>query len=288
VQRSTKLNNDEVDRLRAILDASAIKLSSPTNEFEILRVMDRDISFIVYKSGKMVYEDNPGTMKIVDQILTSKEQNARFAYELGSDEAGKGEWYGPLVVVCVSIKPSDINELRRLGVKDSKTLSQRGIKIIANEIKKSGRVVWKRTLLTPPEYNSMISRLKAEGKNLNDLLAWAHSVTIREVIKELVSEAVSSSSPIRVTIDLFDEDKMSLSLQGLEKGVTIVQKVGGEEDIPVAAASILAKSLFEEEVDKLCQNHRIDLRIAKPAEVPKDIIGLVGKVHFKNVSKIRG
>ncbi len=222
-------------------------------------------------------------MKVIDQILAN--QQATYSYELGSDEAGKGEWYGPLVVVCVAVKPSDINEIRRIGVKDSKTISPRGIKIIASEIKKNPKVVWKRKILTPPEYNSLISEFKTQGKNLNDLLAWAHAVTIKETIQELGMNAFSSGSKIRVTIDAFDEEKMNLGFQGLDEGVTIIQKVGGEEDIQVAAASILAKNFFEEEVDKLCQSHHIDLRIVKPAEIPTEIISLVGKTNFRNVSK---
>jgi ribonuclease HIII len=286
LQRSAKVTSDELLRLRAEIDALKIASSLPSNEYETLRVMQGGISLIVYKSGKMVYEDNSETMNIIDRIFVLSEQQTSYTYELGSDETGKGEWYGPLVVVCVSVKPSDINELRRIGVKDSKTLSKRGIKIIANELKKNKHVIWKRTLLQPLEYNSMILKLKAEKKNLNDLLAWAHTTAIKETVNELYPVIFSSSSTIRVTIDQFSEEKMGLSLQDLaKKGITIVQKIGGEEVIPVAAASILAKSFFEEEVDKMCQTHGIDFRIAKPAEIPSDIKGLVAKAHFRNVSK---
>lgn len=189
MQRSTRLTNDEIEKVRTAVNSSGIRPSSPANEFEILRGMDRGISIIVYKSGKMVYEDNPETMEIVDQVL-SLVHEADYAYDLGSDETGKGEWYGPLVVVCVSVKSSDTNELRRIGVKDSKTLSQRGIKIIATEIKKNLGLVWKRVLLSPAEYNAKIVQLKGEGKNLNDLLAWAHSKAIRETIEEISTDAI--------------------------------------------------------------------------------------------------
>jgi ribonuclease HIII len=84
-------------------------------------------------------------------------------------------------------------------------------------------------------------------KNLNDLFAWVHSAAIMQTVK---GSGIISGSAIRVTIDKFAEDKVNLSLQKLEqREITIVQKIGGEEDIPVAAASIIAKSLFEEEVD---------------------------------------
>lgn len=79
---------------------------------------------------------------------------------------------------------------------------------------------------------------------------------------------------------------MSLSLRELEeKGIMIIQQIGGEEHIPVAAASILAKSFFEEEVDKMSQVYGIDFRIAKPVDVPKDLQSRVAKLHFRNVAK---
>lgn len=79
---------------------------------------------------------------------------------------------------------------------------------------------------------------------------------------------------------------MNLNLRSLkEKGVSIVQKIGGEKDIPVAAASILAKNLFEEEVNRMSDKYRIDFRTVQPSDVPKDILGQIAKMHFKNVNR---
>lgn len=282
MQRSANLTTREIDKLIEVIRDTGIALSPLTSEHEELKVKGGGISLILYKSGKIVYEDNPATKMVVNQVL-AMEQDVTYAYELGSDEAGKGEWYGPLVVVCVSVKSTDIIDLRRIGVKDSKTLSPRGIKIIANELKKNSNVVWKTILLLPAQYNSLILQYKEEGKNLNDLLAWAHSAAIAQTVTEL---GTTPGSAIRVTIDKFDQDKMILSLKDLEQmGITIVQKIGGEEDIPVAAASIIAKSIFEEEVDRMCQTYGLDFRIMNAIEVPKNILNQVAKTHFKNVSR---
>lgn len=281
LQRSAKISTQEIDKLREAIRDAGIVPSPLTSEFEALKVKHGGISLIVYKSGKMVYEDNPATMKVVAQVFAIQ-QDVTYAYELGSDEAGKGEWYGPLVVVCVAVKSTNIKDLRQIGVKDSKTLSPRGIKIIANELKKNSNIAWKTMLIPPAEYNLLILQYKNERKNLNDLLAWAHSAAIMQTVKGL---GIISSSAIRVTIDKFAEGKMDWSLQDLkQRGITIVQKTGGEEDIPVAAASIIAKSLFEEEVDRMCQTYGMDFRIMKTTDVPKDIIDQVAKMHFKNVS----
>ena len=279
-----KLTSQEIDKLREQITAAGIEPSPLTSEYEALRVVRGKISIIVYKSGKMVYEDNDETMNLVDKVLD--QQKAEFTYELGSDEAGKGEWYGPLVAVCVAIRSEDIHQLRRIGIKDSKTISPKGIKIIANEIRKNKQIIWKQKMLRPPEYNSLVMSLKKEGRNLNDLLAWAHSAAITEVVDELQHKGLSHGDNIRITIDKFAEEKMMLALRDLSKtSVTIVQKIGGEEDMAVAAASILAKSLFEEEVDKMWQTFRIDFRIAKPTDVPAEILDRVAKTHFKNIRR---
>jgi ribonuclease HIII len=109
--------------------------------------------------------------------------------------------------------------------------------------------------------------------------------TIEEIKhRNKATSTIFSASSIRITIDKFAEEKMNSSLQGLkEEGITIVQKIGGEEDIPVAAASILAKNIFEEEVEKMSQRHRINFSTIQPSDVPKDILRQIAKMHFKNV-----
>lgn len=54
----------------------------------------------------------------------------------GVDEAGRGSIIGPLVVAGVAIRESKISELRRLGVRDSKTLTPRARAKLFGEIVK--------------------------------------------------------------------------------------------------------------------------------------------------------
>ncbi|MEO9320748.1 MAG: ribonuclease HIII [Nitrososphaera sp.] len=279
--RSAKLSAQEIERLRETLEERGIAASAPTNKYETLRVQFENIFLIAYSSGKLVYEDNPQTLKIISGVMQSA--RSEYEYELGSDEAGKGEWYGPLVVACVAVRPFDIGELRRAGVKDSKTLSAGTIKIIANEIRQNKKLAWSHVVLSPPDYNEQFARLKKEGKNLNDMLARAHARVIGETLEKLGN---LDDAKILVTIDEFDKKKMGDGLKGLEKakGVAIVQKTGGEEEMPVAAASILAKSFFEQEVDRLSSEFKVELKTASPQDIPKKDLHRVAKTHFRNVS----
>jgi ribonuclease HIII len=77
-------------------------------------------------------------------------------------------------------------------------------------------------------------------------------------------------------------EKTYKRLSKLDKNkIKIIQKSKGESEIPVAVASILAKSFFEEEVSRMCRRYGIDFRKINPAEIPKDIIEKYTKLILK-------
>jgi len=55
---------------------------------------------------------------------------------IGSDESGKGDYFGPLVVAGVVVDDTIVPLLVELGVKDSKRLSDNSVKELAARIKK--------------------------------------------------------------------------------------------------------------------------------------------------------
>jgi ribonuclease HIII len=61
---------------------------------------------------------------------------------------------------------------------------------------------------------------------------------------------------------------------------------GGESEIPVAAASIIAKYLFEKVVDELNEMYHVNLRGSKPENVKQEYLIETAKIHFKNVQKL--
>ena len=273
---SSSLSINELEKLKGVILTSRLKKIPVTSEYELLRVKDDKISIIVYKSGKIVYENNPETMRIIDQIFVTE---TTYDYELGSDEVGKGEWYGPLVVVCAALDSGDLIELRKLGVKDSKQLSNNEIQRLSKEIQKR-KIFWHPLILSPLTYNEQVEIFKKENKNINELLAWAHSAAIKKLIERL------EYNSLHVVIDKFDVEKTYRRLEGIDrKKVKIIQKSKGETEIPVAAASILAKDIFNEDVDKMCKAFGMDFRKIDPKEVPKDILRQVAKLHFKNIPK---
>lgn len=266
---------NELQKLKGVILTKKLKREDVKSPYELLRIKDHDISIIVYKSGKVVHNDSLASKKIINSIL---KKDVKFDYILGSDETGKGEWFGPLVVVATAIHPDRIVELRRLGVKDSKILNKNKIIKLASEIIKMDFERYSLSL-SPETYNRMYKDFYNEGKNLNDMMAWAHSVAIQESLKKI------EFSKAKVVIDKFDFQKTEYRLEKkIDKtNLKIIQKTGGESEVPVAVASIIAKYLFERAVDRLNDTYDVDLRKSKPNELDPQILPYVAKLHFKNV-----
>ena len=274
---SVSIDVNELQKLKGLIFKNKLKRIPVKSEYELLRIKDDDINIIVYKSGKVVHNDTESSKQIISSIL---EKDEIYDYILGSDETGKGEWFGPLVVVATAVSPNEIIELRKLGVRDSKTITKSQIMKLADVIINMEFVRHSR-VLTPKTYNKLYNEFKNEGKNLNHMMAWAHSAVIKEILDQIEFKKA------KVVIDKFDFEKTEYRLENVDKtNLEIIQKTGGESEIPVAAASIIAKYIFEKEVDKLNGKYGIDLRQSKPEEIDSEILPFVAKLHFKNVKNV--
>src|SRR2546430_14904251 len=91
---------------------------------------------------------------------------------IGTDEAGKGDYFGPLVCAACYLDADVTRTLRALGVRDSKSLSDRRIRTRAEQIRAHLPGRFAVVTLRPPRYNSLYEVLRSEGKNLNSLVAW--------------------------------------------------------------------------------------------------------------------
>jgi ribonuclease HIII len=274
---SLAISNDELENLKGIIREEKLNCESVKNSYELLRIKENDIVIIVYRSGNLVYNDSDASKQIVNSILI---KDFEYDFILGSDETGKGEWFGPLVVVATALTPDEIVDLRMLSVQDSKKIKKSQLLKLGKKLKNMDFQRYS-VILNPRSYNKLYSKLQREGKSLNDMMAWAHSVVIKELIEKIEFKKV------KVVIDKFDFEKTEYRLENVDKrNLEIIQKSGGESEIPVAAASIIAKYLFELEVDKLNKKYQIDLRKVKPKDVSLDVLPTVAKVHFKNIKNI--
>jgi ribonuclease HIII len=206
---------------------------------------------------------------------------------IGSDESGKGDYFGPLVVAAVYVDEKTETQLLALGVRDSKLLPDTIILEQAEEIKQICRGQGTVLSYLPERYNELYK----EMANLNLLLARAHAQAIASVQKK-----VGCSLAI---VDQFgDESLVRDALAKLGCSITLEQRTHAEDDVAVAAASVIARAEFVKIIQELSTN--IGVYLPKGASDPKIVavgreivakygqsaLAKVAKLHFKTTEAI--
>ena len=226
-QLSTKLRPDEILRLRKLLEERNCMLSKMGNH-EIFRAKVDDSQIIVYKSGVVVYHAD--TMPIISSSLLEDE-----AVEVGSDEAGKGEIEGPIVVAAVVLDGDARKELRAMGLMESKSIPKKRLLKMGNLIK-SKCIFFDVEVIEPEDLLSSWRK-----GNLNDLLAEWH--------KKAIIKATEGIKVDRIIVDSFDRARILNSIEPIAKRMNaalIVEERADENYPTVAAASIIARVTRED------------------------------------------
>ena len=196
-----KVDGSELDKLRnLLLKSPSTAEKRTTSKYESFRIGYSGGSIIGYTSGKVVITSNPAVQLVREALQKMGIKDADYDLVIGSDEAGKGEWLGPMVVTAVALTPAQSSDLRAKGVMDSKDLSLDRIGELAHVIAKLS-TARKTVILAPDAFNALLKEFHDEGKNLNDLLAWAHAKAISQVASEL--DLRSGALQVRIVVDEF-------------------------------------------------------------------------------------
>jgi len=203
---------------------------------------------------------------------------------IGTDESGKGDYFGPLVVAGTYVDEALLPQLKSLGVKDSKRLSDRAVLKMDKPIRSlcPHSVV----VIGPEKYNDLYERIK----NLNRLLAWGHARVIENLLEKNPCQ--------RVVTDQFGDERFVLdALMKKGREVKLEQRHKAEDDPAVAAASILARAEFLRRLKQL--SSKIGIPLPKGASelveatahqiVEKKgakTLKEVAKLHFKTTTKL--
>jgi len=201
---------------------------------------------------------------------------------IGVDESGKGDFFGPLVIAACYVGPEHLAELE--GVKDSKKLTDPVALKLSDQIKRTcpHAVV----SIGPAKYNE----LYAKFRNLNNLLAWGHARAIENVLEQVPAT--------RVISDEFAKGGHAVKRALFEKGQSLefISAVRAEQDIAVAAASILARAEFLRRLKRLGEQYGVALpkgasnvidtavrfvNANGPGKLPE-----IAKMHFKTSAQV--
>lgn len=213
--------------------------------------------------------------KYKDSMNTGKTDEPETAI-IGTDESGKGDYFGPLVIAGVYADAEMKKRLKEIGAADSKTLSDTRIHKLAEEIIK----ICQYSVVTVG--NRRYNQMYDEIKNLNKLLAWGHARVIENLLEMVECNYVLS--------DQFGSPELIKNAL-LSKGrkVNLEQRPRAEENIVVAAASILARDEYVKAMNKLSEEYGKEFPKGGSAmvlEAAREFVECRGKEEMVNVAKL--
>lgn len=203
---------------------------------------------------------------------------------IGTDESGKGDFFGPLVIAGVFLNKQTASLLESWGVTDSKKLSDSTIGYLASDIKKT--CPYSIVVIGNERYNQLYDKMQ----NLNKILGWGHARVIENILGQIECQYALS--------DQFgDESLIKNALMKNGKEITLYQRPKAEEITAVAAASIIARNEFVLRMRSLSNKYNVSL----PKGASNDVVSIaksfikkysreelsnVAKIHFSTTDKL--
>lgn len=259
--------------------------ATPPNAFMLWRASRDGVIIDSYRTGKVVIQGGDAAALLARADwwpdIIGPEADGDL---IGIDEAGKGDYFGPLVVAAVLVRDDRWKDLALIGTRDSKSLSDERIARLSTDIRKA--YPHSIVAISPARYNQMYARIR----NLNRLLAWGHARALENILSHW--ECATAIS------DQFgDASYLQSALMEKGKRIHLVQRPKAEENLAVAAASILARGEFVRRLATLGEQYGMILpKGAGPRvlEAGREFIRRhgsaalpqVAKVHFRTTREI--
>ena len=179
--------------------------------------------------------------------------------KLGIDDAGRGPVMGPMILAGCLIDEKVEKELRNLGVKDSKDLTQKRREFLEQKIKEIADT-FEVVLATPNEIDSNLE----SGTNLNEVEA--------NMAAKIINKINQKNEKIKVIVDcpsvsiLKWTDMLKTKIKNLSNLEIVCEHKADRNHISVSAASILAKCVREREVGKLKEEYGNEIGTGYPSD----------------------
>ena len=286
---SITLTPSEKD-IQAFLEHYQTSLAPSKNPYirYFLRLPQATIS--IYTSGKVLLQGE-GAEKYArffgyQAVEETSGQNLPL---IGTDEVGNGSYFGGLAVVASFVTPDQHAFLRKLGVGDSKTLTDQKIRQIAPVLKE--KIQHQALLLSPSKYNEVIG----DRYNAVSVKVALHNQAIYLLLQKGIQ-------PEKIVIDAFTSAKnydkyLAQEANRFSNPISLEEKAEGKY-LAVAVSSIIARDLFLENLENL--GRELGYQLPSGAGTASDKVasqilqayGMQGlnfcaKLHFKNTEKAK-
>ena len=276
--------------IQAFLEHYQTSLAPSKNPYirYFLRLPQATVS--IYTSGKVLLQGE-GAEKYASffgyQVVEdNRGQNLPL---IGTDEVGNGSYFGGLAVVASFVTPDQHDFLRKLGVGDSKTLTDQKIRQIAPILKE--KIQHQALLLSPSKYNEVIG----DRYNAVSVKVALHNQAIYLLLQKGIQ-------PEKIVIDAFTSAKnydkyLAQEANRFSNPISLEEKAEGKY-LAVAVSSIIARNLFLENLENL--GRELGYQLPSGAGTASDKVasqilqayGMQGlnfcaKLHFKNTEKAK-
>ena len=292
-----KLTNQDIEQLLNQINFSTSNLPNGMKA----RTKYHDTVISIYNSGKVMFQGKHAEhiarqFCTTDSVTNSKSSKADDLHNItyndynciGSDEAGSGDYFGPLTVCAAFVSKEHIDILRTLGVDDSKKLTDTKIIELAEQL----ITFIPHSLLTLN--NTKYNERQALGWSQVKMKAVLHNEAIKNVTNKIDTKALDY-----IVIDQFAERNVykRYALSDLPfPNQTKFETKGESKSLAIAAASIISRYAFIKHMDSISKmmhfyipkgaSHKVDLIAAQIIEkynISK--LDSISKKHFKNRDK---
>lgn len=208
--------------------------------------------------------------------------------QIGSDEVGVGDYFGPIIVVSTYIENKDLDFLEKQKIQDSKSMKDSYIKEIGPKLAK--RIKNYVISISPKK----LSYLESIGMNKNNILSKTHNLSHIGIIKKY-----NLNPSTIIYVDQF------VDLQNYKKYVDIdlvsnpiYFRTKGESYFPsVATSSVIARYYLLKEFEKMKDIFGINIPLGATSDVNKTYLHLIKKfgndkvdnyvkTYFSNYNKL--
>lgn len=287
-----KMGKDDLQNLIKALTSQQVNNNNPYVTFA---AKVKGVTVLVYTSDKVVFQ-GANAETIAEQFgyqsasqSTSDTVSGQNMPLIGSDEVGNGSYFGGLAVVASFVTPDDHALLKKLGVDDSKNLTDSKIRQIAPILENN--IKHKALLLSPQKYNQVVG--KGKMHNAVSVKVALHNQAIYLLLQDGVK-------PKKIVIDAFTSRQnyqkyLKNEANQFANPLTLEEKAEGKY-LAVAVSSIIARNLFLENLAKLSQEVQYKLPSGAGSQsdkVASQILAAYGmsglehtaKLHFANTQK---
>src|SRR5437773_7093326 len=285
-----ELAKDAFEEFRAYLQAEGFSFEE--RPYQIFMARNFGVVVNLYSSGKVTVNgadlsrvqavlgklDQLGAKTVGKEVKTPPRLEAT-GTRIGTDEVGKGDYYGPLVVAGTLVTDETERQLAALGVRDSKTLSDTTISNMAIKIRRIlGSHGCEEISISPLKYNLLYQKLG----NLNRILGWAHARAIENLLSN------GQGCEVAVADQFGDERYIHDSLMRKGRKIKLIQVPKAERDLAVAGASVLARDLFLSKLDEMRESYQVDFPkgATHVVEFGKKLVETHGPGVLQNVAKL--